>query len=96
MNLLNEIKKKADVYEQNRTLYVKVKEVLTGEEYLFLEKTAKANKMNLEVSKADLTEEDVESMRKMDIFLQEMNSIPESEKEQIPEKILDRWQSEVG
>lgn len=95
LNTLDDIKRKADIFVENGTLYVKVREFLSGEESLYLENTAKSNNLNLEVSKASMTKEDVETMERMDKFLDKMNAVPESRKNQMSQRLLDRMQSEI-
>ena len=42
-----------------------------------------------------MSEEEIQIMRKMDLFLAEMEAIPESEKHPMSEELLDRMQSEA-
>jgi len=94
--MFERIKVKANLTRENDTLFVSVKEPLSPEELDFLYNYVEKENLNLDMTKANLTEDDKRFLRESDSFLKEMESIPESEKTPIPQKILDRWQSEVG
>jgi len=94
--MFERIKVKANLTKENDTLFVSVKEPLSPEELDFLYNYVEKENLNLDITKANLTDDDKRFLQESDRFLKEMESIPESEKTSIPQKILDRWQSEVG
>ena len=94
--MLELIRKKADVTETAQGILVLVKETLSDEEMDFLNKLSEDKKLPIEIRVADLSGEEENFLEESKRFIKEMNSIPESEKEPIPDQILDRWQSEVG
>lgn len=94
--MFERIKVKANLTKENDTLFVSVKEPLSPKELDFLYNYVEKENLNLDITKANLTDDDKRFLQESDRFLKEMESIPESEKTSIPQKILDRWQSEVG
>lgn len=96
MLLNNELLNKIELSEDTEFVYVSILKEITDEENRELEKYAKDKRLSLKMTLANLSEEQKQSLEEMRNFMREMDAIPESEKEPIPEKILDRWQSEVG
>jgi len=96
MTLDDELLRKIELKEDSGFVYVSIKKEITNEENKRLEKYAKDKRLSLKMTLADLSSEQKHSLEAMRNFVREMDSIPESEKEPIPERILDRWQSEAG
>lgn len=96
MILNSELLKKIKLDESNNLLQVYIYEDITQKENDMLEKYAKDKCLSLRMTLANLNDEQKDSLKNMRDFINEMESIPESEKEPIPKQILDRWQSEAG
>jgi hypothetical protein len=96
MKLSEELLRKVEIKENADFIQVSVFKEITNEENQQLEQYGKNKGRTLRMTLANLTNEQRKSLEEMRSFVKEMESIPESEKEPIPEKILDRWQSEVG
>ena len=94
--MLELIRKKAEIIETEQGILVLIKESLNDDEMNFLMNLSEDKKLPIEIRVADLSEEEEKFLEESKQFIKEMNSIPESEKEPIPKKILDRWQSEVS
>ena len=96
MKLSEDLLRKVEIKENADLIQVFILKEITDEENKQLEQYAKNKGCTLRMTLANLTDEQKKSLSEMRNFVKEMESIPESEKEPIPEQILDRWQSEVG
>jgi methylmalonyl-CoA mutase cobalamin-binding subunit len=96
MVLNDELLQKVKIKEDVDFLCVSIYQEITNEENKQIERYAKDKGLSLRMTLAGLSENQKQSLEDMRNFRREMESIPESEKEQIPQQILDRWQSEAG
>ena len=94
--MLDNIKKKADVYEKDEILHVEVKEPLTSEEHEYIEQLAKTKKMGFRIarSKSIMTLEEIEKMEEVRRVIERQYLIPESAPVPMSEKLQRRMQSE--
>lgn len=96
MTLSAQLLQKIELTKNPKFLQVMIRQDITQEESNQIEEYAKEQGLSLRMTLANLTDKEKISLREMHKFIGEMEAIPDSQKEPIPEKILDRWQSEVG